>query len=103
METKYPIAGLVAAVTISSSSLVLPYDHIEYSSYFNTLPVTNSNDISRWSDNKLINSDLYSIQDNSDYAKYKIMNSFANNLLENSKDVEPEYVDFVNEHFWELI
>ena len=28
---------------------------------------------------------------------------FSNNIIENSTDLESYYVDFVNDHFWDLI
>ena len=44
--------------------------------------------------NKLNNKDI-----NSD----EVLNSFVENLISNQKDVEPEFVDVVNKHFWEIL
>ena len=32
-----------------------------------------------------------------------ILKSFIENITSTQKDVEPEFVDVVNKHFWELI
>jgi hypothetical protein len=32
-----------------------------------------------------------------------IVIDFCNQLIENQRDIEPEFVDIVNEYFWELL
>jgi len=38
-----------------------------------------------------------------DDEKKKTMISFTNDLLKNSKDIDSEFVDIVNDNFWDLI
>jgi len=33
----------------------------------------------------------------------KIIQEFISNLVENMKDIEPEYAKLANKHFWELL
>jgi hypothetical protein len=35
--------------------------------------------------------------------KYNILHSFANNLLKELQDIDPSFVDVINEDFWDLI
>src|SRR5690554_5656097 len=38
----------------------------------------------------------------SDRYKYQTILEFSKQIINNSKDLDGEYVDFVNEHFWDL-
>ena len=60
-------------------------------------------DIANWKDNAFNQSYDYSFH-NEDVEKINTMISFTQNLLENSKDIDgDEFVDIVNDNFWDLI
>jgi|SRR5690606_14981850 len=58
--------------------------------------------IADWKDNAFNSSIDYSFH-NEDVDRMNTMLSFTKNLLENSKDIESEFVDIVNDNFWNLI
>lgn len=35
--------------------------------------------------------------------EYQILKEFSKNFIENQKDVDPEIVELVDKHFWDLI
>lgn len=62
-----------------------------------------SEDISSsWRDEAFNMSDIYNFH-NEDNEKINTIVSFTQNLLENSQDIESEFVDIVNDNFWDLI
>jgi|GEM_PF-1293871 len=59
-------------------------------------------DIADWKDKAFKDSNDYNFR-NEDVEKINTIISFTQNLLENSKDIESEFVDIVNDNFWDLI
>ncbi|WP_296618866.1 hypothetical protein [Marivirga sp.] len=55
-----------------------------------------------WKDNAFNKSSDYQLYDENS-EKIDTMISFTKNLLNNSKDIENEFVDIVNDNFWDLI
>ena len=43
------------------------------------------------------------ITDNENIEKIKTIIDFSNKLIQNTTDIDGEFVDIVNKHFWELI
>ncbi len=101
-STNTSLSNLVVLATLSSSVVSLNYDS-EY--YIASIPEANFEhhiDIADWKDKAFNESYDYSFH-NEDVEKLNTMISFTKNLLENSKDIESEFVDIVNDHFWDLI
>lgn len=89
-------------VTISSSVISLPYDtsnflipkvEAKYSHHFN---------IADWKDNAFNKSPDYNLH-NEDSERILTIVEFSKKILKNTIDIESEYVDVVNENFWDLI
>jgi uncharacterized protein YdgA (DUF945 family) len=59
------------------------------------------NDIADWKDIALRQSD-YQFQDES-IKKLQIIIDFSKKVIQNTKDIDSEFVDIVNKNFWELI
>jgi hypothetical protein len=90
---------LLAALSTSVVSLSYTYDSL--------IPLQNhqysyQNDISDWKDFAFHpSSDYQQISPNNQSIKTII--EFSRTVIENSKDIDSEYVDIVNANFWELI
>jgi hypothetical protein len=101
-DTNTSPSNLIIQETLSSSVVRLEY---ESESYF--IPQIGTNleypeEIAEWKDRAFNESDYYNFQDE-DVAKIDTLISFTKNLLENSIDIENEFVDIVNDNFWDLI
>lgn len=101
MDTYNSLANFVILATISSSVLNLSYDSNSL------IPKMNhayncQNYIADWKDNAFNLSLDYQIQDES-LVKIQTIVEFSKKVLSNTKDIDSEYVDIVNENFWELI
>lgn len=100
--TNTSLSNLVVLATLSSSvvstnleteSHLTPMSEAKFEHHFY---------ISDWRDNAFNKSYDYSFH-NEDVDKINTMISFTKNLLENSRDIENEFVDIVNDNFWDLI
>ena len=96
------LSNLIVLATLSSSVVSLPYEDF-------TSPIPDSKtDYSRqmmsgdWKDNAFVESTDYSIKNDVAERIQTILN-FSKNVSYNSKDLDSEFIDIVNEHFWELI
>jgi hypothetical protein len=91
--------NLLVASLIGTASMVLPFEH--EISYYEPTQVVRYKNIE---DNELLNHD-YFISNNSisENDKIDIIIEFAGNLVNVQKNIEQEYVDFVNDNFWDLI
>lgn len=101
MGTNTTLTSFVILATLSSSVISLPYDSSSL------IPETISqytcqNSIADWKDNAFNSSSGYHLQE--EYPiKIKTIIDFSRKIVENSIDIENEYVDIVNENFWDLI
>jgi hypothetical protein len=96
------LTNFVLLVTLSSSVISLPYDSSNFLIPQIKTPILYHTDIVDWKDNAFNNSTNYSIQ-NSDTERIKTILGFSQKVLANLTDIDSEYVDIVNENFWELI
>lgn len=95
------LADIVLPVTISTSEFHLPYDSDTL------IPKMNHNlnyqrDIADWKDNAFVQSGDYQWQ-NKNAEKFQTIVDFSKKVLQNTKDIDSEFVDIVNKNFWELI
>lgn len=101
MGTNSSLTNLVVLATISSSVLTLSYEMTS------SLPKRNvdyefNQDVSDWRNNAFHYSNNYTfLHEFSE--KISAVLSFSKTIIENSKDLDSEIVDIVNENFWDLI
>ena len=96
------LSNLIVLATLSSTVLSLSYDDSsalipdvkpEYAHHVN---------LADWKDNAFNVSINYTIQD--DYSeKVQAILGFSKKILDNTTDLDSEFVDIVNENFWELV
>lgn len=84
-----------------SSNVVLPFDTESYlpGKYLQFGPA--KSDIAEMMDKLIEQSSVLS--ENTEIEKIETIIDFSRTLLENSKDIESEIAELVNEHFWDLI
>lgn len=100
--TNTSLSNLVVLATLSSSVVSTS---LEAESYLAPMCEANFDyhiHIAEWRDNAFNKSHDYTFHDE-DVDKINTMISFTKNLLENSRDIESEFVDIVNDNFWDLI
>ncbi len=95
------VTNLVIAATLSSSVIFLPYSADE------DIPENNYNsntDIHTmdWREEAFNTTSEYSIGNESLNREQAIID-FANKISENTKDIDSEFVDIVNDNFWDLV
>jgi hypothetical protein len=95
------LANIVLLATISSSVISLSYDSDTL------IPKMNhnysfQNNIADWKDFAFNQSVDYHLQDES-MEKLQTIIDFSKKVLQNTKDIDSEFVDIVNDNFWELI
>jgi hypothetical protein len=95
------LANLVILATISSSVISWSYDSDSL------IPKLNhtyeyQNNISDWKDKAFNESSGYQLHDEN-LVKIQTIVEFSKKVLGNTKDIDNEFVDIVNENFWELI
>lgn len=95
------LANFVILASFSSSVLSLSYDsdslipklNHSYNHQFN---------VADWKDNAFNLTSEYQLQDEN-LIKIQTIVEFSRKVLGNTKDIDSEFVDIVNENFWELI
>lgn len=100
-NTYNSLANIVLLATISSSVISLSYDSDTL------IPKINhnysfQNNIADWKDYAFNQSLDYQLQDES-MEKLQMIIDFSKKVLQNTKDIDGEFVDIVNDNFWELI
>lgn len=100
-NTYNSLANIILLATISSSVISLSYDSDAL------IPEMNHNynfqiNIADWKDNAFNQSVDYQLQDEN-IEKLQTIIDFSKKVLQNTKDIDSEFVDIVNENFWELI
>ena len=95
------LANIVLLATISSSVISLSYDSDTL------IPKMNhnynfQNNIAEWKDYAFNQSADYKLQSES-MEKLQTIIDFSKRVLQNTKDIDSEFVDIVNDNFWELI
>ena len=101
-NTNTSLSNLVILATLSSSVVSLNYETVSYLTPQHEVKFEHYVDIANWKDNAFNQSYDYSFH-NEDVENINTMISFTQNLLENSKDIDGEFVDIVNDNFWDLI
>lgn len=99
-ESNIPIPCIMLIASLSNSVLPLSYE------ISNNMPAIKpdyscSIDISEWKE-KAFNTPAYSIL-NSDADRIQIIFDFSKKIIESSVDIDNEFVEIVNEDFWNLI
>ncbi len=99
-NTGTSLATLVLFATINTSTICVPFDS-------NMLPTCipkydPPNQINNWRELSLNNYPT-SLSNNIELEKIDIIVSFSKNVIENSKDIDSEFVEIVNNNFWDLI
>ncbi len=95
------LSNIVLLVTISSSAISLPYDldplipNLNHQYNYQT-------SIADWKDTAFNQSIDYKIPDER-MEKIQTILNFSKKVLQNTKDIDSEFVEIVNENFWELI
>lgn len=95
------LASIVLLATISSSVISLSYDSDTL------IPKMNHNysfhrNIADWKDNAFDQPLDYQLQ-NENVEKLQTIIDFSKKVLQNTKDIDSEFVNIVNDNFWELI
>jgi len=101
-KTNTSLSNLVILATLSSSVVSFSHEADDLSTPQLKPEIENYMEISDWRDKAFNQSYDYNLHDK-DVDKLNTMISFTKNLLENSTDIESEFVDIVNENFWDLI
>ncbi|MCK9450847.1 MAG: hypothetical protein M0Q90_04090 [Bacteroidales bacterium] len=102
MLTNTALSNLVVLATLSSSVVSLNSETESCITPQHEVTFEYQVEIANWRDKAFNHSSDYSFH-NEDVEKINTLISFTQNLLENSKDIESEYVDIVNANFWDLI
>jgi hypothetical protein len=96
------LSNLVIFATLSSSVVNLTHEAENHLTPQNEASYGHEVVIADWKDNAFNSSFDYTIQ-NENSERVDTIVSFTENLLNNSKDIENEFVDIVNENFWDLV
>jgi hypothetical protein len=96
------LPNLIVLATLSSSVMNLSHEIESYLTPMHMATFEHHANIADWKDNAFNPSVDYSFH-NENVEKINAMITFTKNLLENSKDIESEFVDIVNDNFWDLI
>lgn len=95
------LTSLILFATISSSVVCLPYDTDSLIPHTNAKYVCNVA-VSDWKDFAFNQSEDYNLQLNHN-SKIQTIIEFSKKLVDNSRDIDQDYVDIVNDNFWNLI
>lgn len=95
------LTNIIVLVAMSSTVVSLPYD------VDSIIPQHNydyhyEDNISDWKDKAFNSSSDYQMHDES-FVKIQTIIEFSKRVLANTKDIDSEYVDIVNDNFWDLI
>ncbi|MBK0370567.1 hypothetical protein [Flavobacterium agrisoli] len=101
-KTNTSLSNLVILATLSSSVVNFSYEMESSLTPQLDTKIEHHVNIADWRDNAFNSSFDYSLHNEND-EKINTIISFTKNLLENSTDIESEFVDIVNDNFWELI
>ena len=97
--TNTGLTTLLLITSISTSAISLPYDSSGLIPNMNQ-QYEQHQDISEWNENVFNKLPAYSIQEEE---RYKTIIEFSQKIFNNSRDIDSEFVDIVNENFWDLI
>lgn len=95
------LASIVLFATISTSAISLSYGLeplIPKMNHSYSFP----NSIADWKDNAFNQPIDYQLH-NEDVEKLQTIINFSKKVLKNTKDIDSEFVNIVNDNFWELI
>ena len=99
------LANIIILASISSSAISLSYE--SYISGESIIPsmetnYTHTENLPDWKDNAFNTSPDYQLYSEVEEKILTIVN-FSRQVLSESSDIDSEYVDIVNQHFWDLI
>lgn len=101
-NTNTSLSNLIISATLSSSVVGLSHETESYLTPQQEAKFEYRTDIAEWKDNAFNQSYDYNLH-NENMEKINTIISFTKNILEKSKDIESEFVDIVNDNFWDLI
>ena len=101
-NTNTLLSTLAIFATLGSSTISLSHDTESYLTPSTEAKFEHYVNIADWKYKAFNASYDYSFH-NENVEKINTMISFTQNLLENSKNIESEFVDIVNDNFWDLI
>ncbi|MCG8310649.1 MAG: hypothetical protein MI975_24885 [Cytophagales bacterium] len=78
--------AMIAPIQLDNSTNLLPSSTIDYK-------VLNTNS---WED-------VISLTENPEKISFDTLSDFSQNLIQNTKDIEPEILELVNDKFWDLL
>lgn len=96
------ITSLMFFATLSSSVIMLPYELTNTLIPTSEVNFTKMENIADWKEKAFNTSSDYTFNNEADM-KIQIIIGFSSRILDNSTNIDSEFVDIVNEHFWELI
>ena len=98
-----PLPNLVLLATVSSSSVLsLPYDSASLIPSLTASYKCNES-ILDWKDRAFNTTTDYHYSSNEYIVKAQVIIEFSRKVIENSVEIDEEFVDIVNDNFWELI
>lgn len=96
------ITSLFLITSISTGILSLQHENYNIFNSNVELTYNQTPNIADWKDKAFNNSTDYTFL-NEDNERIQTIINFSKKVIEKSTDLESEYVDFVNENFWDLI
>jgi len=96
------LTNLILMATISTSVVSLSYDSPDSLIPKYQATYTHMKSIAEWKDNAFNTLPDYSLP-NEEQVKIQTIVGFSHLVIANSTDIDSEYVDIVNENFWDLI
>lgn len=94
--------NLIIFATLSSSVVAMPYEYSEAIIPSEEVKIKSMENMPDW-DATLFNPLASNSVINDDNEKIDTIIDFSQKVLEDSMDMDSEYVDIVNENFWDLI
>lgn len=95
------LPNIILLATLSASVVSLPYNFDSLIPQINHSYVC-QNDIANWKDYALIQNYEYQ-QFSNDEKNLQTIIEFSRKVINNTKDIDREFVDIVNDKFWDLI
>lgn len=101
MGTNTSLANIILLATMSSSVLSMNYELDTFIPKMN-YKFSYQSGLTDWKDNAFNHSTDYQLLDESLINIQTIIN-FSKKVISNTKDIDNEFVDIVNDNFWDLI
>lgn len=95
-------ANLILLATISTSVISLPYESKDSLLTNHEVNYNHMKSIAEWKDSAFNALPDYSTQ-KEDESKIQTIIGFSHKVLSESTDIDSEFVDIVNDNFWDLV